>query len=185
MTQDSTATQDAKAQLESTLKSQHEHVKSMLSSVGAVDAAQRGAAFLTLRRFLAAHEAAEQASMHEKFRSGSGDAGVVDEREHEEQEAGNVIADLEGLDPSGREFDSAFAAFAESVISHAEAEEHDELPAFLDRISDDDARDIVATLDKVESVAADTATQTSSDDVKFADLLEAAKRQFAVGASGS
>ncbi|HET8600902.1 MAG TPA: hemerythrin domain-containing protein, partial [Segeticoccus sp.] len=111
------------------LHEQHETIKHMLDAVATTSGQQRRHAFDDLRMFLACHEAAEEQFIHPEGEHDLKDGAVSSERVSEEQEAGHVITQLEGLDVDSEEFEQTFAKLTEAVVHHAEAEEHDELPA--------------------------------------------------------
>lgn len=164
------------ADLKSTLTEQHEVIKTKMQAVKDSSGERRQAEFDDLRRFLAAHEAAEEECIHSVAREDLGaDAKVADQRIAEEDEAGQAIAELEKLQIDSEEFTTGFDKLTAAVIAHAEAEEHQELP-LLDRVLDEqEVQRMLQALRNVPTIAAshaDTGTPT------FKDLLQAAKAQF-------
>jgi hemerythrin HHE cation binding domain-containing protein len=80
-----------------------------------------------LKRFLKAHETAEQQVIRPVVETGDNPA-EAEARMAEEAEADQAVARLSVIGADSPEFGPEFAQFAEKVHQHAEAEEHDELP---------------------------------------------------------
>jgi len=165
--------------LRQTLKDQHHRIKTQLQLVQDGRGEERAAAFLSLRRFLAAHETIEQAVMHPTAREGNNTAAVVEQRVSEEGRATSAIEALEQFDIDSPEFTEQFAALAKDVVAHAEAEEHVELPAYLADASDDDVATVVAALGQVEELAARVATGGVAGHPGFGGMLERARSELA------
>lgn len=165
--------------LKETLEEQHTRIKAQLQLVQDTRGAERAEAFLALRRFLAAHETVEQAVMHPAAREGEQTANVVEQRVSEEGAATAAIEALEQFDVDSAQFSEQFAALAQNVVAHAEAEEHMELPAYLADASDDDVAKVVAALGEVDAVAARVATGGVAGRPGFAGMLEEAKSELA------
>jgi hypothetical protein len=140
--------------LRKALEEQHERVKAQLQLVQDTHGEARAAAFLELRRFLAAHETVEQAVMHPTVRDETRAAQLVEQRVAEEGEATSAIEALEQFDVDSDDFSDRFASLAQDVVAHAEAEEHVELPAFLARAEDGEMATVLRALGEVDSVAA-------------------------------
>jgi len=83
-----------------------------------------------LTSFLKAHETAEQQVIRPVVED-MADPGEAQSRIAEEQEADQAVAELTALGADNPQFGAKFAAFAEKVHEHAEAEEHDELPLLM------------------------------------------------------
>lgn len=157
------------------LTQQHEELKTLMAKVPDAPASGRQTLFAQVCALVAAHEAAEAAFVHSAGLADLGpDDDVVRARLHEEDAAGAAIATLEALDIGSDEFLSEFAQFQKSVIDHAEAEEHDELPAVADQLTADQVADIVAALREVPQLAQSHALQVGT----FAAMLEAARAHF-------
>jgi hemerythrin superfamily protein len=120
------------------LKAQHEEIKRLFAEVDRTTGDARNEAFTSLRRLLAVHETAEEEVVHPEAKStlSNGEA-VVDARLTEENEAKQVLADLEKLDVDSPEFEQMFASFQRDVIAHAEAEEREEFAELALRLDDD------------------------------------------------
>ncbi len=160
------------------LGAQHRQIETMVQMVRGARGEERAQAFVALRRYLAAHEAIEQSVMHSIFRALGRDDGSADARVQEEDAAADAIAALEELDVDSDEFTRGFDDFARDVHEHAEREEHDELPSFVGRMSDEDADEIVAALRQVKSVAGAEALSAGAGAARFVDMLGAARAEF-------
>ena len=109
------------------LVDQHVHIRKLFEEVESTAGEKRRNAFEELRRFLAAHEAAEEIITHPTAKAHGNDE-VVEERLGEEHEAKKLLSDLDGLDQATPEFDVKLATFKAKVLAHAEAEEREEFP---------------------------------------------------------
>jgi hemerythrin superfamily protein len=119
------------------LKSQHEQIKSLLSLVQESKGEQRSEAFTKLRRLLAVHETAEEEIVHPAAKRALEDGErVVDARLKEENEAKHMLAELEKMDVDAPEFETKLRAFEKDVVSHAEAEEHEEFSKLRAKLED-------------------------------------------------
>lgn len=119
------------------LKEQHEQIKAGFAAVTASRGEERKNAFYALRRLLAVHETAEEEVVHPAARSTLPNGeGVVQMRLREENEAKQVLSQLEDLDVDSPEFGRRFGLLENSVIAHAlseELEEFEPLGAQLDQ----------------------------------------------------
>jgi hypothetical protein len=165
--------------LRQVLEDQHQRIRAQLRRVQDTHGEERAAAFLSLRRFLAAHETVEQAVMHPTAREGVNTADVVTQRVAEEGKATAAIEVLEQFDVDSSEFSEQFSALAQDVVAHAEAEEHVELAAYLADADDDDVAAVVAALGQVEAVAAGLAGGGIEGHAGFAGMLQQAKDELA------
>ncbi len=116
--------------------------------------------FAALLRELAAHEAAEQTAYH----------GVVDARQRlaEEDEAARTIARLEQLGVDSEAYGLQLDLIREGVERHAQAEETQEMPEFLDRADQRQQRRFVALLKAAQRIAGQLSGTT------FAEMHDAA-----------
>src|SRR4051794_19952198 len=88
------------------LKSQHQEIKRLFAEVDSTTGDRRRDAFTTLRRLLAVHETAEEEVVHPEAKSAlANGSAVVDARLAEENEAKQVLAELENLDVDSPEFE--------------------------------------------------------------------------------
>jgi hemerythrin superfamily protein len=119
------------------LKSQHQEIKRLFAEVDSTTGDRRRDAFTTLRRLLAVHETAEEEVVHPEAKSAlANGSAVVDARLAEENEAKQVLAELENLDVDSPEFEAMFASFQQDVVAHAEAEEREEFAELALRLDD-------------------------------------------------
>ena len=154
------------------LKAQHEHVQEMLVEVMDTTGAARDSAFGALERFLAVHQAAEDTFLHSLEHS-----PVAQERVHEEEKAGQLMARLEALDTATEAFENAFAKFSASMMVHAEAEEHEELPELTRHASPQELAHMANALRKVPELANKEGGRLEAGAV-FASMLAYAKAEF-------
>jgi len=83
------------------LKAQHENIKEMLAQVMDTTGAARDSAFGALERFTAVHQGAEETFLHSHEQS-----PVAQERLHEEEKAGQLMARLEAMDTATEGFET-------------------------------------------------------------------------------
>ncbi len=160
--------------VERVLTEQHQHIKDLMQQI--IDGSQghRDALFTEFVQFLAAHEAAEEECIHATATKDLASAGasVVDERLKEEDDAGAVITRLEKLGPDADSFMAAFTKLSTSVIAHAEAEEHQELPKLAPKATAEDFERMLAALERVPRVA------STFGSAPFVEQLAAARTMF-------
>jgi len=162
-------------QVTSTLTDQHHHIKTMMETVVDRDGTDRQAAFAELCHFLAAHEAAEEESIHTSAKERlDGDTTIVERRMEEEHEAGNAIEELERLDAESMEFREKFEEFRRAVVAHAEAEEHEEFPKLRGALDQVDCTRMQEAL----SLVPDLASRNGEAGVSFKERLQAARTEF-------
>ena len=112
------------------LKSQHNQIKDGFERVLVAQGKERERAFTDLRRLLAVHETAEEEIVHPAARRALRDGStIVSARLREENAAKKALAELETLDVMSRDFEASLRTLQASVITHAEAEEREELAA--------------------------------------------------------
>jgi hemerythrin superfamily protein len=110
------------------LMSQHQQVRGLLDDVLSAAGPDRQQYFDSLREMLARHETAEEMIVRPLTRKAPGGEEVAQRRMDEENEAKEVLADLEKMDVASAEFTARFSEFRQSVLDHAEAEETQEFP---------------------------------------------------------
>lgn len=109
------------------LTAQHERIKELFDAVTNQSGSQREGAFLELRRLLAVHETAEEEIVHPRARTALSDGErIIDTRLEEENEAKEVLTELEQLDVDSAEFVTKFGQLKQDVLAHASAEETQE-----------------------------------------------------------
>lgn len=134
------------------LTEQHRQLAGLLDAVDQAAGPDRLLAFNDFRRYLAAHEAAEEEAVHPAARTGAG--GVVEQRLAEEYQAGKLITDLEQLDVDSHTFTSQFATLKSAVTAHAHREETDEFPALVDLVDTQTLIRVHHIVKQVETFAA-------------------------------
>ena len=122
----------------STIREQHAQARQLIGVIKAAAPDARATPFGELAGMLHAHETAEQSVVYPAIRElGEEGERVAQQRITEEEQASQVLADLEASDPSTPEFEDSFTAFSGDVELHARNEEAEVLP-LLDKF--DDAR---------------------------------------------
>lgn len=136
------------------LRQQHEQVKQMFSQLLAADGQERAELFDCLRATLAVHETAEEMVIYPRLRQAVEDGDrIADARIAEEDEAKQVLADLEKLGPQGDGFGQKITQFQQAVINHASAEEQTVFPALERTCSADELRTMGERLEMEERMA--------------------------------
>jgi hypothetical protein len=109
------------------LEEQHEQIRAGFGQVLTTTGERRQAAFLALRRLLAVHETAEEEIVHPAAKHALADGElIIEARLQEEQEAKEILADLEDLDVDSADFERRFTQLESRVLLHAQAEEQNE-----------------------------------------------------------
>lgn len=134
------------------LLSQHQRVRELMADVRTTEGERRRQAFDELRALLAAHETAEEMVLRQVTRA-IGEEKVAEARNAEEDDAIHLLAELEKLDPTGPEFDVAFADFEQAILLHAEEEEREEFPRVQAETSADRRADVGRALIAAEKIA--------------------------------
>jgi len=108
---------------------QHQEIRRLFSEVETTTGDARVAAFDQLRRLLAVHETAEEEIVHPYARRAiDGGEEIIEARLAEENQAKEMLSELEDIGPDGSEFGQRLAALRTAVFDHAEHEENDEFP---------------------------------------------------------
>lgn len=133
---------------------QHQQAEKLIDEIKRASAHARGPLFDELREMLAVHETAEELVLRPVTKS-LGDEGkrIAEERFAEENEAKQVLAELEKLDPASEAFLTEFGAFAADVLEHATNEEQQEFPLVRRENDSDRLKKLGAAMEKVEQVA--------------------------------
>lgn len=134
------------------LLEQHARIRDLFSDVKTADGVHKRQAFDELRALLAVHETAEEMVLRPVAQDVAGEA-EADARNHEEEAANKVLADLEKMDVSGAEFDAVFARFEQAVIDHAEHEEREEFPSVIRECAADRRKGMGTMLRAAEKIA--------------------------------
>ena len=124
------------------LYEQHAHIGDQFDVVaGSAGAAERSAAFDTLRELIASHEAAEDVVLHrvtEKLLP----AGLTRARDDEEESIVRELADLEREPVDGPGFVARLRLFEQSFTMHAAHEETEDFPAVLTELSEQEQAEL-------------------------------------------
>ena len=134
------------------LLEQHARIRDLFEDVKESEGPHKEQAFDELRALLAVHETAEEMVLRPVSQEVAGEE-VVEERNHEEQEANHVLEQLESMDVNSADFDEQLEMFEQAVDRHAEAEEHDEFPAILDSCDEERRAAMGKRLKAVEGIA--------------------------------
>jgi hemerythrin superfamily protein len=134
------------------LLEQHARIRELFGEVSQSDGEHKQQAFDELRALLAVHETAEEMVLR-PISMGVAGKDVADARNQEEAEANTVLAQLEKLDCSTREFDALLGAFEKSVVEHAENEESQEFPQVLAQCDEKQRRTMGTQVRAAESIA--------------------------------
>ncbi|MGW5478147.1 hemerythrin domain-containing protein [Streptomyces sp. NPDC004008] len=134
------------------LLEQHARIRDLFTEVKSAQGERKREIFDELRALLAIHETAEEMILRPTAERTAG-AAEAEARNHEEEEANKVLAQLEKVDVGGAEFDSQIAAFERSVIDHAEHEEQEEFPAVRQGCDENQLRGMGALLMTAEKLA--------------------------------
>jgi hemerythrin superfamily protein len=134
------------------LLTQHARIRDLFDEVGKATGERKKATFDELRAVLAVHETAEEMVVRPVAERIAGKR-EAEARNHEEEEANRVLADLEEMDVDDEKFDAMLADFEKAVIRHAEHEESEEFPALRDGCDEDGLRAMGRILVQAEQVA--------------------------------
>lgn len=134
------------------LLEQHARVRDLFAQIQDAPAGDRSDLFDELRALLAVHETAEEMVLRPKAEDDEWKR-VASDRNEEENEANQVLADLEGLDTASEAFLDKLTAFEKAVDQHAEAEENEEFPRVLESLDVDERQKLGKRLQAVEKMA--------------------------------
>ena len=108
---------------------QHQEIRELFREVETTTGDARIAAFDRLRRLLAVHETAEEEIVHPFARRAiDGGEKIIEARLAEENQAKQMLSELEDIGPDGAEFAQKLTALRTAVLDHADHEERDEFP---------------------------------------------------------
>ncbi|EWT03166.1 (2Fe-2S)-binding protein [Intrasporangium oryzae NRRL B-24470] len=121
---------------------QHARITALARRVSSTAGVERAHALQELLSYLAGHEAVEEELIHPLIPTvGQREVGV--QRAREEEGAAQQIERLEELDSDSPTFGMQFGLLEEAISHHAKAEETEELPRVISRLSRDDEAMIV------------------------------------------
>lgn len=111
------------------IRSDHNEVRTMFARLESTPIDQRGDLFSEIVSELARHETAEEMIVYPTLRDAApqGDQ-VAEARISEEQQAEELLAAMEDMDPASDEFLKSFRKLREEVEDHASHEEQEVLP---------------------------------------------------------
>lgn len=166
------------ADLLEALRDHHERIEQMLATVTVTSGDDRRAVFRRVRRFLAAHEAAEQIFIHPRTDHSLEPSDIAERRIHEEEEASEILAQLEQTDVDSDAFDALFEQLSRSVAKHARAEELQELPEVIGTASPEVLDRMRQALEHVDVLVSHRGGPLGEGDRTFDWLLDAARADF-------
>lgn len=162
------------------LRDHHARIEQMMAAISSASGHDRTVVFRRLRRFLAAHEAAEEVFVHASAMRVLDEPAVAEQRLTEERDAAETIAEMEGIEVDSGEFDRIFAELRTSVSKHARAEELRELPDVIAACGPADIERMRQALEHVDLIVSRRHGPLGEDDQSFAKMLAAARTEFRV-----
>jgi hypothetical protein len=166
------------------LLEQHARIRDLFAEVDHAQGEKKQQPFDELRELLAVHETGEEMVLRPVSTQTAGKE-IAEARNHEEDEAAHVLAELEKLDVASAQFAEKFAHFEQAVSDHADHEETEEFPTVLAARSEQDlqrmgrmlmAAQKLAPTHPHPGVAGSTAAQYAVG--PFASLLDRARDAF-------
>jgi hemerythrin superfamily protein len=107
----------------------HDEARALFTKVQTTSGETQREAFRELVLELVRHETAEQEVVYPQVRTEIlGGDELTDTRRREEEEATQLLAELEKLEVGGAEFNKKFTKLRENVLAHANAEETEVFP---------------------------------------------------------
>lgn len=134
------------------LLEQHAQIRELFIAVKAATGETKQQRFDELRELLAVHEVGEEMILRPVSKQTAGHE-ITDARNHEEDEATHVLAELEKMDVHSPEFESKLSHFELAVSNHAEHEEHEEFPTVLAQRTHEELKRMGDRLLKAEKTA--------------------------------
>ena len=171
------------------LLNQHQQITALLADVVSTSGEERKRYFDAVREMLARHETAEEMIVRPLTRKAPGGDDVAAARMAEENEAKEVLANLEKMDVDSAEFTTTFTEFRKSVRAHAEAEEMQEFPLLRESTDHDalqKARSAVETAEKMAPTHPHPSAKTTTMNYvagPFAAMLDRARDAFSKASS--
>lgn len=135
------------------LRKDHDTVRSLFGRLDETPPAQRHDLFREIVSELARHEAAEQAIVHPRTREAARGDQIADSVVREEQEAEELMAAMESMDPESDEFLTSFRKLHTAVENHATHEEDKEFPRLEDQLDQDELVSMAQDFERLESIA--------------------------------
>ncbi|WP_067185158.1 hemerythrin domain-containing protein [Microtetraspora niveoalba] len=136
------------------LLAQHAMIRDLFDEVEQAPPERRGEAFTRLVRMLAVHETAEEEVVHPYARRKlDGGAGVVEDRLVEENQAKQLLMEMDQAGSDGPEFMEKLALLRGAVTAHARSEERYEFPRFRAHTTAAERRVLAAAVKAAEAIA--------------------------------
>lgn len=136
------------------LIAQHSLIRDLFEEVRTAQGEVREEAFHRLRRMLAVHETAEEEVVHPVARRVlDGGEGLVDDRLAEENEAKEMLGELEGMQPGKPDFMELLDRLRMAVLAHARSEERYELMRLREKTDPSTLRAMAASVEVAEAFA--------------------------------
>ncbi|GAA2894388.1 hemerythrin domain-containing protein [Streptosporangium fragile] len=133
---------------------QHALIRDLFDEVEEAPAADRAEAFRRLVRMLAVHETAEEEIVHPYARRKlDGGDSVVDDRLAEENEAKQLLMQMDKAGPGDPQFMTNLALLRAAVLSHARSEERYEFTQLRAHTSAAERRAMAAGVKAAEALA--------------------------------
>ncbi|MBB2914664.1 hemerythrin superfamily protein [Streptosporangium becharense] len=133
---------------------QHALIRDLFDEVEEAPAADRGEAFQRLVRMLAVHETAEEEIVHPYARRKlDGGDSVVDDRLAEENEAKQLLMQMDKAGPGAPQFMTNLAMLRAAVLAHARSEERYEFTQLRAQTSEAERRAMAAGVKAAEAMA--------------------------------
>lgn len=135
------------------LRKDHDTVRALFAQLDDTAPSGRQDLFREIVSELARHEAAEQAIVHPRTRDAPQGGQVADAVVREEQEAEELMAEMESMDAESDEFLASFRKLRTAVENHATHEEEKEFPRLEEMLDHDQLVGMAKDFERVESIA--------------------------------
>ena len=136
------------------LLAQHAMIRDLFDEVEQAPADQRAEAFTRLVRLLAVHETAEEEIVHPYARRNiDGGDGVVDDRLTEENQAKQLLSQMDQAGPDAPDFAANLAMLRTAVEAHARSEERYEFTQLRGHTTEAERRTMAAGVKAAEAMA--------------------------------
>jgi hemerythrin superfamily protein len=136
------------------LLAQHALIRDLFDEVEKASAKERPEAFQRLVRLLAVHETAEEQIVHPYARLKIDDGtAVVDDRLAEENEAKQMLMEMDKAGAGDPRFMTNLAALRAAVMAHARSEEHHEVAQLRAQPSEAERRALAVGVKAAEAMA--------------------------------
>lgn len=135
------------------IRQDHDEIRELFSQLEDTARKDRGGLFRHIVSELARHEAAEEAIIHPTLRDELGDEQEAGSIVEEEQQAEELMAQMEDMDPASEEFLASFRQLRDDVLEHAEHEESDEHPRLRQQIDHARLQEMAEGFQRVKQVA--------------------------------